>query len=273
MDAVQEKTRSQISAITRQYFKPFSVLHWHYSYEICQVLDNRMRFWANGQLVEAKAGDIVVFEENMLHQFIAAYGSTLVRIVQFSPKVLLDAGIPTRKCRAHISTEEIDKIPGLKQQLNVLCETIENEGTVTNGEDNYYQKCMVSALYCLLTRHFAEEKGSKAPSVVQKEILRILEYINAHYEEHINVKILAERLFMYRGRISTLFRKYSNMSMNEYVYSVRLKKANELLEQGNSIIEAALQSGFQNVRTFNRIYKKTLGITPSEYKNMVENAD
>ncbi len=265
MDIIQEKTQTQVSAITRQYIKPFSALHWHYNYEICQVLDNKMRFMVDGITVEAKVGDIVVVEENVVHQFLAVHGKAHIRIIQFSSKILLEAGIPIKGCRVHIPAEEIEKFPGLGQQLNMLLETIENEGNVGNNQSNYYQKCMVSALYCLLVRSFGEER-SKEYSETQKDFLRILDYVNIHYEENINVKILAEELFMYRGRVSALFKKYSNMSLNEYVYSLRIKKANEFMEQGSSIIEAALQSGFQNVRTFNRIFKKTVGITPTEYK-------
>ena len=267
MDIIQEKSQAQISAITRQYIKPFSALHWHYNYEICQVIDSKMRFLVNGVLVEAKTGDVLVIEENVVHQFLAVYGKAQVRIIQFSPKILFEAGIPTKGCRVHIPAEDIRKIPDLSQQLNMLLETIENEGNVKNNEYNYYQKCMVSALYCLLVRCFGEER-SKEHSGSQKDFLQILDYVNTHYEENINVKILAEKLFMYRGRISALFKKYSNMSLNEYVYSLRIKKANEFMEQGSSIIEAALQSGFQNVRTFNRVYKKTTGITPTQHRKM-----
>ncbi len=269
MSAVQEKTKSQISAVTRLYFNPFSALHWHHNYEICQVLDNRMRFLINGVPVEAKAGDLVVIEENVVHQFLASYGKANVRIIQFSPKILLEAAIPVKGCRIHIPAEEMAEIPGFAQQLQALLDAIENEGNVSNNEDNYYQKCLVSALYCLLVRHFSEERINKERTGSQKDFQQILEYVNTHYEENINVKILAEHFFMYRGRVSALFMKYSNMSLNEYISSVRIKRANELIEQGSSIIEAALQSGFQNVRTFNRIYKKTMGITPIEYKKIL----
>ncbi len=147
----------------------------------------------------------------------------------------------------------------------MLFKTIEEEKQAMSGKENYFQRSMTVALYCLLTRHFAEE-STEDISKEQKEFLHILEYIGEHFEEDINVNILAERLFMYRGRLASLFKKYSGMSPNDYVYSLRIKKANELIDQGGSIIEAAMQSGFQNVRTFNRVYKKITGITPTAYK-------
>ena len=147
----------------------------------------------------------------------------------------------------------------------VILSTFLKDFNRTSDEENYFQRCMVLALYCLLARHFSEE-GKEDFAKEQKEFLHILEYISEHFDEDINVNTLAERLFMYSGRLSSLFKKYSGMSLNEYVYSLRIKKANELMNQGSSIIEAAMQSGFQSVRTFNHVYKNITGITPKDYK-------
>lgn len=266
MEIKQEKHNYKMITHTKTFSSPLSLLHWHYNCEICQVIDNPMRFLINGTLVEAKPGDIIVIGENVVHQFQLAYGPTKVCIMQFSLKVLVNAGIPIKRCKVHITAEELARIPGLTDRLSQLFALIEAEKSTVHGENNYYQQCLVSALYCLLVRYFAEE-GSANLSKEQKEFLQILEYISEHFEDNINVNILAERLFMYRGTISALFSKYSGMSLNEYVYSLRIKKANELMNQGSSIIDAALESGFQSVRTFNNIYKKITGITPTEYKN------
>ena len=165
----------------------------------------------------------------------------------------------------------MERIPGLKDRICTLFETIEAEKYAMPGEENYFQRSMVAALYCLLTRHFAEE-GKEDVSKEQKEFIHILEYIGEHFEEDINVNILAERLFMYRGRLASLFKKYSGMSLNKYVYSLRIKKANELMDRGSSMIEAAMQSGFQSVRIFNHVYKKITGITPTAYKKRSDGA-
>ena len=55
------------------------------------------------------------------------------------------------------------------------------------------------------------------------------------------------------------------MSLNEYINSIRIKNANELLSNGVSVAEAALESGFQSIRTFNNTYKDFMGIKPTEF--------
>ena len=265
MEIRQEMSLSKISICTRNYHSYYSSLHWHYNYEICQVVKSKMGFIVNGIYVEAKEGDIVAIRNNVIHRFMPLEGEAQVRIMQFSLKVLVEAGIPINQLKAHITTEEINEISGLSQSISTLFEMIEGEGRTLADGANPFQQCMVAALYCLLVRHFAEDSIVDF-SKEQKDFLDIMEYVKEHFEEDIDISILAERLCMYRGRLSTIFTKYAGMSLKEYIYSLRIKKANELMNQGCGVIEAALQSGFQSVRTFNHIYKKMTGITPKDYK-------
>lgn len=177
MEAVQEKNKSQFFVACRTHSNPFSALHWHYNYEICRVLDNAMRFMINGVPVEAKAGDIVMIEENVVHQFLSPYGATRVCIIQFSPKILLEADIPVKGCKVHISAEEIAGKPDLARKLDLLYELMKGEGEVRGDSQNHYVKCLVAALYCLLTRNFGEDRKKNEFSNEQKEFLQILGYI------------------------------------------------------------------------------------------------
>lgn len=265
MEIRQEKSLSKISICTRNYQSYCPSLHWYYNYEICQVVKNKMGFLVNGSYVEAKEGDIVAIRENVVHRFMPLEEEAQVRIMQFSLKVLMEAGIPIKRLKVHITTEEINEISGLSQLIRTLFEMIEGEGRTLAEGANPFQQCMVSALYCLLVRHFAEDSIVDF-SKEQKDFLDIMEYVKEHFEEDIDISILAERLCMYRSRLSSIFVKYAGMCLKEYIYSLRIKKANELMNQGCSIIEAALQSGFQSVRTFNHVYKKMTGITPTDYK-------
>ena len=64
-----------------------------------------------------------------------------------------------------------------------------------------------------------------------------------------------------------MFFKYSGETLKQYLNTIRVKNANALMDSGYSITESALESGFQNVRTFNEVYRKIMGITPTEYVN------
>ncbi len=265
MEIKQEEHNIKMIARKGVFKKKKSLFHWHHNFEVCQILEGEMDVCVNGVIIHAKEGDIIAIGENVVHQFQSVNESAYLRVMQFSLKVLMESGIPIKKCKVHITAEEQDAVPGLRERINDLLDVIEEEKRTEHGENNYFQQAIVSALYCLLTRHFPEESHADITKD-QKDFLRILEYISDHFDENININILAERLFMYRGTISALFMKHANMSPNEYIYSLRIKKANAMMAQGCSITEAALSSGFQSVRTFNNTYKKITGITPTEYR-------
>ncbi|QNR85048.1 response regulator [Pedobacter riviphilus] len=68
---------------------------------------------------------------------------------------------------------------------------------------------------------------------------------------------------------SVLYKKFSaltNLSLNEFIKTQRLKHAVTLLQQGEtSILSVAVQVGFNDVKYFSREFKKLYGITPSHY--------
>ena len=58
------------------------------------------------------------------------------------------------------------------------------------------------------------------------------------------------------------------MSIVEFIRSIKLKKAAELLQHKdqNTIEEIALMAGFNDISYFNKCFKKQFGVTPKDYK-------
>lgn len=62
------------------------------------------------------------------------------------------------------------------------------------------------------------------------------------------------------------FKKHMNMTVVEYLNNLRLEKAVELFEQGNtSILEVSLATGFHNLSYFHKIFKRKFHMTPREF--------
>ena len=63
-----------------------------------------------------------------------------------------------------------------------------------------------------------------------------------------------------------LFKKYMNMTINDYVIELRMKHAAYLLRDTYmNVNEAADYLGFSSVSYFSRVFKKYYGVSPSEY--------
>ncbi|MBQ6811076.1 MAG: helix-turn-helix domain-containing protein, partial [Firmicutes bacterium] len=93
------------------------------------------------------------------------------------------------------------------------------------------------------------------------------EYIRRHYKERITVHQIAEKVHLSDSYLSHIFSETFGRTITEYITSVRIEYAKTLLaEPGSSISEIALECGFEDVSYFSRVFKKSEGITPRDYK-------
>ena len=197
-------------------------------------------------------GDIAVIGDRTVHKFNISEENTLITVIQFSSELLLKTGEVYKPLKPFIKKEEILNTEGLSKKLENITEIILSEPT-GESETDFFILSMYSFLYFLLMRYFsAEEKGKTAKKEVD-DFYRIVEYVNCHFTENITVRSIANEFYSDRGRISGLFLKYSGMTLNSYINSLRLTCASKLIENGMKITEAALESGFQSLRTYNNV--------------------
>lgn len=261
----REKTYYSLYNCICKYDAGFhNYFHWHDNYEILQILEMPCSFLIDGMVINANPGDVIVIGERTVHRFIIEHNNTKIRIIQFSPKVLINVNSSVKPIKTHITFEEIKALPGLESKLNGILDMLYQEKSTCYIEENPFYQSLMTSLFFLLMRYFADAKNGSIKKE-RKDFCRITEYINEHFTERITVKSLAEMFYISRGRISAMFLKYSGMGINEYINVLRVKNANKLLIDDYSITEAAFESGFQCIRTFNNVYKTVMGISPSEY--------
>jgi len=262
---VQEPTRTDMCCHQRTFHMGGKYFfHWHEKYELFHVLDKPCRVLVNGQLIHALPGDIVVINERSVHRLFLDHEDTHVRIIQFPVRILLPITPSIKPLKPHITRAELDAIPELRATLDQLFQIMDSEHRVELTEQNPFFQSLFAAVYFLLMRHFATEETASSRNERQ-EFYQVVEYINEHYTTDINIQIIASRLYIPRGRLARLFRKYSGTDLNEYINSLRIQRANQLLLQGCRITEAATESGSQSIRTFNNLYRIHMGMTPSQF--------
>lgn len=114
------------------------------------------------------------------------------------------------------------------------------------------------------------QKTSKQKADDQK-----FDAVSNYMYEHCTEKITMEKAAAFAGfskyHFSRIFKEYYQMSFPEYIASLRIAKATELLENSSlSILEIAMQSGFSNLSSFNRAFKEIHHCTPSQFRKMAD---
>jgi AraC-like DNA-binding protein len=123
----------------------------------------------------------------------------------------------------------------------------------------------------LLLRYFphqVKETSRNTSSVKGKELVQFaLHYIETNYTKNISLNGVASYLGISENYLSRLFNQLTGQTFRTYLNNIRLGHAQKLLSSTEkSIIDIAFESGFNSLRTFNRVYKSTKGIVPSDYR-------
>lgn len=266
MKIVRESKRFDLYCkIRRCQLSDIHPFHWHENYEMCQVINKPCAFRIDGEMIEAVPGDIVTISEKTVHQFIIRENDSDIRIIQFNSNILFGITDKILPLKTHIPYTEIVKNNELRNNLGLLFGMMECEENIADSDNNNYYKAITAALYFLLQQHFPETAAKHSDKSSKNDFYRIVEYINNHFSENITVDSISKHFYFSRGKLSTVFRKYSGMGVNDYINRLRIKNANMLLLKGESVTNAALSSGFESIRTFNNCYKKIMGLSPSEY--------
>ena len=99
----------------------------------------------------------------------------------------------------------------------------------------------------------------------------LMDYINAHFTEPIDLAGLADLFFCSVSSLCHSFKKDFGISIKKYILQKRIHGAKAAIRQGEKPEEVAGKFGFTSYSTFYREYKKYLGISPSE-TNLQKNA-
>lgn len=119
----------------------------------------------------------------------------------------------------------------------------------------------------LLLNHLDWKKqGWNKPSC-RRKAQEAAEYIDANFNRDLSMRQLAALYFVSEKYLGQVFRAEMGETMRQYLNRVRLEHAAWLLETGDqSVVNVALDCGFQNTPYFNRLFMERYGQTPSAYR-------
>ncbi|UQZ86330.1 HTH-type transcriptional regulator YesS [Paenibacillus konkukensis] len=95
----------------------------------------------------------------------------------------------------------------------------------------------------------------------------VIDYLDAHLHEDITLDLMADKLKITPGYLSTYFKEKTGMNFSDYLNDLRIQRAKLLLDNLElKIQDVAAHVGYQNANSFIRMFKRYSGITPGEYR-------
>ena len=124
---------------------------------------------------------------------------------------------------------------------------------------------------------FAELLSIKSNQVVVTQsnseppvITKAKQFIMDRHTEEISLHQVAKEVHVSSFYLCKLFRKSTGITFTEFVCRTRMEKAKDLLLNPNlRVSEIVYEVGFQSLTHFNRVFKKTMGETPTHYRSRI----
>lgn len=249
-------------------------LHWHYYSEILYVHSGTINISCNNTKATLTKGDLCYFYPLQLHSVTENEENRETvnySVIKFNiqtlniPKAHLQ---PIYDCFVHRTSEDDfcliihNKNKDIEKTVNTIVEEYESQKLM-------HMLAVQSGIFSLLIQIARKTDSDKKKVPQQSEqnlsFYHILEYIDVHCAEPIEVNALAKQCNMSYSHFARLFRDNYGRSCKEYIQYIRMNKAQDLLLNSDFDLDyIAQETGFYDCSHFIRQYKKWRGITPKQ---------
>ncbi len=131
------------------------------------------------------------------------------------------------------------------------------------GVDEDIIKSSINALVSAANKFTREQHITEGR---EERIIEIISFIQKNYTD-VTLEILAEHFHLSTPYLSKYIKEKAGTTFQEVVKEERMRKAKTLLRQTNHTVETiAANVGYENVEHFNRLFKRSYGMTPIQYR-------
>jgi len=261
--------------ISCQYPGAHYPMHYHDFAELSLVVEGRGTESINGLSHDLRPGTMSLLLPHHIHELDSDHSSPVkLYSCMFDMNILF--GTPYESYMNywfhkigselpsfyHFEGEQHDTVLRLIEQL--MAESKE----ARIGRDALLRNKLIEVV-TLLLRALIDGKELSAvrqnhPNVRAWSILR---YIHLHYNEPISLNSVSTHFNLHPSYISRLFKEHTGKTINDYMHELRISRATTLLQASEmSISDICMEVGYENYRTFARVFREHYSMSPSDYR-------
>lgn len=242
--------------IRKEYGENFNFPnHMHQAFEFITVLSGEMTVTVDSNCYILNEGDALLVFPNQIHSLESKNSKHMLCI--FSPELV----------KAY-SSRLSDKIPenNLFFPDKYLIDTLDK---ISENSSMLEKK----GLFYSLCADFDKNAIYKERKNDDKDLLyQIFNFVELNYNKDCSLSNLTDCTGFSYSYLSRYFKRVVGISFNDYVNQYRISNACYLLSNSDcSILQCALESGYNSLRSFNRNFVMRLSVTPNEYRNRLKN--
>ncbi len=242
------------------FYSPF---HWHNHIEVLYVLEGKIDFKIEQRRYVLTSEDMVIVNSEKIHSSkLCGHAKYILLQVPLSAFEGIYEDIENVVFKESLSENETAKL------FSCLSEMLESVDDQRQENRVKFISLLYNFLYQLLSSYQTEQKKVVSSYYGINRISPVMAYVEKEFRNKITLKDVAELLNVTPEHLCRLFKKYTDMTFNEYLMSLRISAFYQMLQNSNQKISVIMEDcGITNYKVFIREFKKTFGKTPEMIRN------
>ena len=238
------------------FYSPF---HWHNHIEVLYLLEGKIDFKIEERRYILTEGDMVIVNSEMIHSSkLCGHARYILLQVPLSTFENIYEDIENVCFKEKPDTAESEK---LFSYLSLILKTIDDKAPENKLK---FISLLYDFFYIMLVSFKSGQRKSAGMSYYGiNRISPVIAYVEKEFRNKIRLSEAAEILNVSPEHMCRLFKKYTDMTFNEYLMSLRISAFYQSLQSSGQKISVLLEEcGITNYKVFIREFKKTFGKTP-----------
>ncbi|KGQ71611.1 hypothetical protein A1D23_06570 [Chelonobacter oris] len=231
--------------------------------EIVFIVKGKGSHLIGNEKYQTKAGDILIFNQGVLHDEVAEIGSDMT---------VYCCGINGLKIKGKKQNCLLDlEYPAVLQsgqyapRINTILDIMDTQIKHNLHAGTEICRYLLAALITIILQ--LPQKNIKMQNNTLVLIRQVKQYIDSHYWEAISLSAVAQQFNINPYYLSHLFKRNTGFSLIQYTLRRRIGEAQSLLiNTGYSVTQIATLVGYDNINYFSTVFTKMIGISPSAYR-------
>lgn len=240
--------------------------HKHQQFEVNYIVQGSASYLYTGYQIEMKVGGFYLMWAGLPHQLVHASEDLVMVWIYLPLEVFLNSGYSSAfvgnllEGKIFHDTLNTDSIQMVRWYEEYKSQLVSSDVLLKEIELRIKRLQLNNKSVRPLKKVFAKKSLQKISIVCR--------YISDHFDQDLNVEILAKQVNLHPNYLMNLFKNETGYSINHYITRLRVAKAQTLLATTNDKVTTILyQCGFQSSSRFYKAFFEIAGMTPRKFKS------